>query len=217
MLKQKLKNIDFYFTTNSKLTKKNVIEDVKAAVKAGVKIIQYREKEKSTRDMIEEAAEIKEICKDKAIFLINDRVDVALAVNSDGVHLGLDDMPYQTARSLLGHDKIIGLTVHNINEAIHAETLGADYVGASPIFNTTTKLDAGEAAGLELIKEIKQKINIPMVAIGGISLDNAASVIEAGADAAAAISAVVTKDDVEEECKKFIKIIKNVRSLMCCM
>jgi len=211
MLKQKLENIDFYFVTDSKLTKKTVIEDVKAAVKAGVKIIQYREKEKPTRLMIEEATKIKELCKNKAFFLINDRVDVALAVNADGVHLGTDDIHYGTARVLLGHDKIVGLTVHNIEEAIAAESLGADYVGASPIFDTKTKLDAGKAAGLKLIKDIKAKINIPVVAIGGINLDNVASVIDAGADAAVAISAVVTKDNVEEECKKFIKIIKKIK------
>ena len=197
----------FYFVTDSKLTKKTIIEDVRAALKAEVKIIQYREKEKSTKDMIEEAAKIKELCRNKAILLINDRVDVALAVNADGVHLGQDDMPYGTARILLGHDKIIGLTVHTMEEAVHAESLGADYVGASPIFETKTKLDAGKAAGLILLKQIKAKINIPIVAISGINLDNVLEVIKSGADSVVAISAVVTKDNVEAECKKFIEKI----------
>lgn len=207
----RLEDIDFYFITDSRLTKKGIIKDVKSAIDAGVKIIQYREKDRSTKEMISEAAKIKDICKEKAIFLINDRVDVALSVNADGVHLGSEDMPYNMARILLGHDKIIGLTVHNIEESIYAETIGADYVGASPIFKTTTKLDAGKAAGLKLIKDIKKKIDIPIVAIGGIKMDNIKYVIEAGADSAVAISAVVTKDDVKKECEKFINMIKNSR------
>jgi len=208
-----LKDIDFYFITDSRLTKKGIIKDVKSAIDAGVKIIQYREKDKSTKEMISEAAKIKDICKEKAIFLINDRVDVALSVNADGVHLGSEDIPYNMARILLGHDKIIGLTVHNIEEAIYAETIGANYVGASPIFKTTTKLDAGKAAGLKLIKDIKKKIDIPIVAISGIDLYNIKDVIEAGADSAVAISAVVTKDDVTKECEKFINMIKKLKRI----
>jgi len=204
----RLSEIDFYFITDSKLTKKTIIEDVEAALIAGVKIIQYREKEKSTKEIVEEAYQIKELCRDRALFIINDRLDIALAVNADGVHLGQEDMPYGTARLMLGHDKIIGLTVHNIEEAVIAQSLGADYIGASPIFETKTKMDAGNAVGLRLIKEIKPKVNIPIVAIGGISLNNVASVIKAGADSAVAISAVVTKEDVEEECRRFIVNIR---------
>ena len=207
----KLNEIDFYFITDSKLTKKSIIKDVESALIAGVKIIQYREKEKSTKQMVEEAIQIKDRCKDKAIFLINNRVDVALASNADGVHLGQDDMPFGTARLLLGHDKIVGLTVHNVDEALIAQEIGADYVGASPIFETKTKLDAGNASGIKLIEDIKQNINIPIVGIGGINLDNVESVIRAGANAAVAISSVVTKDDVEEECRKFIVKIRQSR------
>jgi len=209
MLKKNLNKINLYLITNSKLTRKSVIDDAKAAVKAGVKIIQYREKEKSTKEMIEEAKKIKYICdENNVIFLINDRVDVALAVDADGVHLGTEDMPYNTARKLL-KEKIIGLTVHNIEEASEAEKAGADYVGISPIFETKTKLDAGPAAGLQLIKDVKRKINIPFVAIGGINLENLKSVLEAGAKSVVAISAIVTKNDVEGECKKFIKIMNS--------
>ena len=155
MLKKNLNKINLYLITDSKLTRKSVIDDAKAAVKAGVKIIQYREKEKSTKEMIEEAKKIKYICdENNVIFLINDGVDVALAVDADGVHLGTDDMPYNTARKLL-KEKIIGLTVHNVEEASEAEKIGADYVGVSPIFETKTKLDAGPAAGLQLIKDVK--------------------------------------------------------------
>lgn len=207
-MKPKLNEIDLYFITESKLTKRTIFEDVKSAIKAGVKIIQYREKEKSTREMVGEAAKIKELCKNKAIFLINERVDIALAVKADGIHLGQDDIPYEIARSLLG-GKIIGLTVHNVEEAIQAKKLGADYISLSPIFETKTKLDAGPAVGIKLIEDIKKSVNIPFVAIGGINLENIDDVIKAGATSVAAISAIVTKEDVESECRKFINKLKN--------
>ena len=207
-MKEKLEDMDLYFITDSRLTRKTVLEDVKSAIRAGVKIIQYREKEKSTGDMIKEAKEISELCKkNNVLFIINDRVDIALAVDADGVHLGNKDMTYSIARKILGSKKIIGLTVHNIREAVEAERIGADYVGVSPIFETKTKLDAGRPAGLKLIKDIKKAIKIPFVAIGGINENNLGSVIEAGARSIAAISAIVTKDNVEKECKKFREVI----------
>jgi len=206
----RLDDIGLYFITDSRLTRKAVLDDVSSAIKAGVKIIQYREKEKPTKAMLEEAEKIKGLCKGKAIFLVNDRVDIALAVDADGVHLGNDDMPYKKARSLL-KDKIIGLTVHDREEAVKAEKQGADYIGVSPIFDTKTKPDAGPAAGLKLIEDVKKAVSIPIVAIGGITLENIGKVIRAGAGSAAVISAIVTKDDVEAECRKFIDKIRSFR------
>ena len=205
-----LNQIDLYFITDRKLTKKTIIDDVRAAIKAGVKVIQYREKEATTKLMLEEAKKIKKECDNsKVLFLINDRSDICLAAGADGVHLGQDDMPYSIARKLLP-DKIIGLTVHNVEEALEAEKLGADYIGISPIFETKTKLDAGPAAGIKLIKDIKKAVKIPFVAIGGINLENIDEVIKAGAKSAAVISAIVTKDNVEIECKKFIDKLKKL-------
>jgi len=196
----------FYFITGRKLSKKGNLEDVKNAVRAGVTVVQYREKEKSAQEMIEEAKKLKEICKGKALFLINDRADIALAVDADGIHLGQDDMQYGDARRLLGN-KVIGLTAHNIEEAKQAEELGADYIGLSPIFATTTKADAGAPAGPDLIRKVKKGISIPIVAIGGITKENTPELIRAGADSVAAISAVVTKEDVQKEVREFIGII----------
>ena len=156
-----LKEIDFYLVTDSGLSKKGTLSDVKEAVEAGCKIVQYREKNKSTKEMVYEASEIKRICGDRAIFLVNDRIDVALAVDADGVHIGQDDMPIEIAKKLLGADKIIGLTVHNIEEAIEAEKSGADYVGLGPIFDTATKKDAGKGIGPAKIREVKNAIKIP--------------------------------------------------------
>ncbi|HZX44852.1 MAG TPA: thiamine phosphate synthase [Candidatus Nanoarchaeia archaeon] len=206
-MKPSLRDINLYLVTDNTLTRKTIVEDVKDAVRAGVTIVQYREKDKSTKEMVEEALLIKKICEGKAIFLVNDRIDVALAADADGVHLGQDDMPYQAARKILG-GKIIGLTAHNVLEAVSAEKLGADYVGVSPIFETATKKDAGIASGLRLIKEVKAATRIPIVAIGGINLDNIDSVINSGADSAAVISAITTKEDVYGECKKFIERFK---------
>ncbi|MBU4483426.1 MAG: thiamine phosphate synthase [Actinobacteria bacterium] len=209
-MKEKLEDMDLYFITDSRLTRKTILEDVKSAIQAGVKIIQYREKGESTGDMIKESKEIGELCKkNNVLFIINDRVDIVLAVDADGVHLGNKDMTYSIARKILGSKKIIGLTVHNIREAVEAERIGADYIGVSPIFETKTKLDAGRPAGLKLIKDIKKAIKIPFVAIGGINENNLGSVIEAGARSIAAISAIVTKDNVEKECKKFREVIIN--------
>jgi len=207
--------IDFYLVTDSGLSKKGTLSDVQEAVAAGCRIVQYREKNKSTKEMIVEASQIKSICGADAIFLVNDRIDVALAVDADGVHIGQEDMPIDIARAILGADKIIGLTVHNISEAIEAERSGADYVGLSPIFDTATKSDAGTGIGTERIKDVKNAINIPVVAIGGINKQNCRSVIENGADSLVAISAVVCSDDVKRETQELIAVIKSASGRIC--
>ena len=139
-------------------------------------------------------------------FLVNDRVDLALEVGADGVHLGQEDFSYYEARNLLGPDKIIGVTVHNVAEALAAQAAGADYLGVSPIFSTATKADAGAPTGVALLAEIRRQVSLPLVAIGGITLANAPAVIEAGADAVCAIAAVVTRPEVQAEIDKFQKL-----------
>ena len=193
----------YYFITDAGISKKGNLSDVKDAVEAGVSVVQYRSKLGDAESMVKEALSIKKICEGKALFIINDIVGVALSVDADGVHVGQGDMPHETARKLLGKNKIIGVTVHNLGEAIMAEKKGADYLGVSPIFSTTTKDDAGEPCGVGLIREIKRNCRIPIVAIGGIDLFNAREVITAGANAICAISAVVAKDDVRGEIGKF--------------
>jgi len=209
--KNRLIDIDFYLVTDSDLSAKGTIHDVKQALRAGCRIVQYREKNKSIKEMITEAVRIKELCEDSAIFLVNDVVDVALAVNADGVHIGQDDMPYNEARALLGEEKIIGVTVHDAVEAVEAEIKGADYIGLSPIFKTSTKKDAGMACGIPMISEVRKQVTIPIVAIGGIDKNNISEVITAGADAAVAISAVVGASDVYNETLDFITIIREAK------
>ena len=192
----------YYFITDSGLSRAGNISDIEQALKAKTGVVQYRNKTSNTREFYEEAIALRQICKN-ATFLINDRLDIALACNADGVHLGQSDMPYQTARELLGPDKIIGLTVHSLEDALEAQEMGADYIGVAPIFATSTKSDAGTPVGIEGLKEICQKVKLPVVAIGGIDLSNAKSVINAGADSICAISAVITKENVCAEVNKF--------------
>jgi len=207
-----LKDIDFYFITDSDLSKNGIFSDVDNAIKAGCKIIQYREKNKITKDMIKEGNQLREICKGRAIFLIDDRIDIALAVDADGVHLGQEDMPYHSAKKILGKDKIIGLTVHNLEEALVAERLGIDYIGLAPIFKTGTKEDARDPIGIKMIEIVREKVRIPIVAVGGIKRENINNVIEAGADSIVSIYAILKADNIYDEVREFIRIIKESKS-----
>lgn len=206
-----MKDFGLYFITDRRLSKKNPVEDVKSALKAGVKIVQYREKEVPTKQMVEECIEIKTICKRiNAIFLVNDRSDVALAVDADGVHLGQEDMPYGHARKILGNEKLIGLSAHSAEEALKNQQLGADYTSIGPIYHTATKKDAKAPIGIEPIKKLRDKqlsnkLKIPFVAIGGINESNIDDVLKSGAKNIAMISAIVAKDDVEEAVRNFMK------------
>jgi len=192
-----------YFIIDRTLSKKGVIEDVISAIKGGVRIVQYREKNLSDREMLSEAKKICQICrKNGVLFIVDDRVDIALACDADGVHIGKKDIDFLDARRILGENKIIGVSVNSINEAKHFEMLGADYVSLGPIFKTTTKKDAGEPIGIDVIKEAKKVLRIPFTVIGGINLDNLKSVLDAGAESVCMISAIVGKDDVEKEVRK---------------
>ncbi len=196
----------YYFITDPGLSAAGLKSDVEKAVAAGVEIIQYRNKEAVTRTLYDEALFMKNLCMGTStLLIINDHIDIALAVDAHGVHIGREDIPYHAARRLLGKDKIIGVTVHTLEQAKAVQGLGADYLGVSPIFTTATKLDAGKPCGVEGLKAIRHACGAPIVAIGGIDLSNIKLVIEAGADMACAISAVVTKPDVRAEILRFQK------------
>jgi len=204
----KLNDIDFYLVTDSNLSRNGIFSDVENALKAGCRIVQYREKKKDTKTMINEARQIKKICNNKALFLVNDRADVAFAANANGIHIGQDDIPYDSARKLLGKNKIIGITVHTVDEAIKAEKLGVDYIGVAPIFETDTKEDIQTPCGVEMIKKIRKEVNIPIVAVGGIKKNNLKEVINAGANSIVSINPVISSDNVYSEVIDFIRIIK---------
>jgi thiamine-phosphate pyrophosphorylase len=195
----------YYFITEARLSRAGNLSDVASAVAAGVRVVQYREKQGRPRDLVAEARQLRELCR-HTLFLVNDRVDVALEVGADGVHLGQEDLSYHEARKLLGPHKIIGVTVRNGAEALAAQAGGADYLGVSPIFSTATKADAGAPIGVALLAEIRRRVSLPLIAIGGITLANAPEVIRAGADGICAISAVVTRPEVKAEIDKFQKL-----------
>ena len=203
-------DFDLYFITDHGLSKKGVLEDVKSAIRGGVRIVQYREKGSPTHKMVEEAREIRKLCKyNSVIFIVNDRIDVALASEADGIHIGPDDMDFQTARKILGENKIIGVTVSSLEDAKFFERSGADYLSLSPIFATSTKKDAGKPIGTEVLKKANGELRIPFMAIGGITQENLADVLKAGCGRVCMISAILTKDNVEEEVRKIRRIIND--------
>jgi thiamine-phosphate pyrophosphorylase len=197
-----MERIGYYFITDDKLSLKGNVSDIKQALALGVKFIQYRAKNKTTQEMFKEALILRRLCK-KAFFLVNDRLDIALAVSADGVHLGQDDLPPDVARYILGKKKIIGVSVATMRQAVLAQKKGADYLGVGPVFATKTKLDAEKPLGLRLITRIKKHLKIPVVAIGGINLINASSIVAAKADGLCAISEVVTSARFKEKIHGF--------------
>jgi len=196
----------YYLITDQALSAAGIVHDASQAIAERVSLIQYRNKSASTRVLFSEALTLKRLCAGTSTrLIINDRVDIALAVDADGVHIGQDDMPYAETRRLVGAGKLIGVTVHTLEEARQAEAQGADYLGVSPIYPTSTKTDAGKACGLETLRAIRRACRIPIAAIGGITLSNLADVLAAGADMVCAISAVVTKPDVASEIRLWQK------------
>jgi thiamine-phosphate pyrophosphorylase len=167
------------------------------AVDGGATAIQIRDKLMSPRELTCVGREIVEITRRAgAVFIVNDRLDVALACGADGVHLGQDDLGCGTARQLVPPGFIIGISVGSVDEAVDAERGGADYVAVSPVFSTRSKHDAGPGLGLDNLRRIRKAVRIPVIAIGGIGPENAARVIDAGADGIAVISAVVSQPDI---------------------
>ncbi|MCS7282230.1 MAG: thiamine phosphate synthase [Anaerolineae bacterium] len=206
-------NWSLYVITDSKLSRgRSHLEVIRAAIAGGATVVQYREKEGTTRRMIEEARALRELTRQAGVlFIVNDRVDIALAVDADGVHVGQDDMPASLARKLMGPGKIVGVSVDNLEQALQAERDGADYVGAGPIFATPTKPDAAPPIGLEGLAEICRGVSIPVIAIGGINAENAGTVIAAGAAGIAVVSAVVAAPDVEAAARRLREIVERTR------
>ena len=184
-------------------------EIVRRAVGAGVTMVQYRDKDTSTKHMIEKTRLLADICASAGVALIiNDRLDVAIAGGADGVHLGQDDMELGDARRISGDKMIIGISVTTVDEARLAEEYGADYLGANGVFPTGTKTDLGEPVGLEGVTRLAQATALPIVGIGGINVENAADVISAGADGVAVVSYIVSAENIEERCEKLLNILK---------
>ncbi len=180
-----------------------------SAYAGGAGVVQYRHKNVSTKEMIFNARKIAEIAKKtKKALIINDRIDIALAVKAEGVHLGPEDMPISIARRLMGPMAIIGASVSTLEEAIEAESEGASYIGVGCMYGTNSKDDAGEPIGIERIDEIRPYIKIPIVAIGGITINKVPELIEHGVNGVAVISAITRAKNIKTATRDFLKVIK---------
>ncbi|MEM9362289.1 MAG: thiamine phosphate synthase [Bacteroidota bacterium] len=197
------------------VTDERITEDVKflsvleSSLKGGASIIQLREKVLNTRQFYERAIAAKKLCtKYNTPLIINDRIDIALAIHADGVHIGQKDLPVSVARELLGNTKIIGWSVSNEEQAVEANNLQVDYIGLSPIFSTATKTkDLDPPLGIEGLKKIRAISNKPIVCIGGVDASNTASTIQNGSDGIAVVSAISLADDPMQATKKLKEIV----------
>ena len=182
-----------------------------AALDGGATIIQLRDKTASTRVLIEEGLALRALTRERgALLIVNDRVDVALAVEADGVHVGQDDMPAALARRLLGPHRILGVSAATMEEAEVAVAGGADYLGVGPIFPTRGKADAGPTTGVQLLTELARRYATPLVAIGGITAENAPAVVRAGAAGVAVITAVVNAEDITAASRQLRMAVESV-------
>lgn len=189
-----------YFITDRGFREKwqrTISDEVRAAIAAGVKIIQYREKDAPYAQCLEEARQLRRILQPGTLFIVNDNVLLAKEADADGVHLGQGDMPLLQARRILGPTKVIGISVQTYEQALVAVHQGADYLGIGPVFATATKKDAAASIGLPALERIIRAISIPTIAIGGIQEENFDSVVRTGVGGVAMISAILDNPDVQ--------------------
>ena len=187
----------------------SLLRAIEEALKGGVKAVQLREKDLGTRQLLQLAYETRGLTsKYGAKLFINDRVDIALAVDADGVHLGGDSMPAFAARKAAGEAMLIGVSAHSIEEARKAEEEGADFITLGPIFETPSKIKFGHPLGPGLLREVREKISIPVFAIGGINKERAGSVLESGTTGIALISAILGSEDIRSNTEEFMRLLK---------
>jgi thiamine-phosphate pyrophosphorylase len=194
--------IETYLVTQESLSPERTTPDVvRAAIDGGVDVVQVREKHAGAREQLRIARELRSVTRDADVpLIVNDRVDVAVAADADGVHLGDEDLPVTDARDQLGRDAIVGRSVSTVEGAVEAERAGADYLGVGAVFATDSKDDIDEDEydiGLDPVRAIDEAVDIPLVGIGGITAENAHEVVRAGADGVAVISAITAADDPE--------------------
>jgi len=204
-----------YLVTDRKLSLgRNNFEIIEAAVEGGVTIVQLREKEQSSRDFYNEGIRIRDFLKARRIpLIINDRLDIALALGADGVHVGQEDLPLEIARNLMGSNKIVGVSVSSSDEAKAAEAGGADYLGLSPIFVTATKPELTRQIGISGITPIRKSVRIPLVGIGSMNETNAYEAVLAGLDGVAVVSGICSQKDVSAAARRIKKEVMRAKGL----
>lgn len=208
-----MSKIDYstYLVTDTDMCpREKLIDVVGEAIRGGVTLIQLREKEISTREFYNEAVLLKELCKKNGVpLIINDRLDIALAVDADGIHVGQSDMPIEVIRRILGRDKIIGLSAGNVHDAEEAVKGGADYLGVGAVFRTATKKDANDV-GIEMLEKVRVAVKIPIVGIGGINSNNIEKLYGTGIDGVAVVSCIMASDDPYNAAKQLAEKVKNL-------
>ncbi len=207
-------NYSFYVITDCRLAAGRPIRDIVAgAIQGGATCIQVREKEMSSRDLYHLSLQLRTLTREKQIpLIINDRLDIALAVGADGIHLGQEDLPAAVARRLIPPDMILGVSAENVRQALEAQAAGANYLGVGAVYATSTKPDAGEPMGLAALAEICRRVDLPVVGIGGIHAGNAGEVIAAGAQGVAVVSCVVAAERVAEAARAVAKKVQEALS-----
>ena len=196
---------------NQTLGNKDILQAAEQVIKGGARIIQLRDKCSEKGQLLGIAQKIKKLCKNSsALFIINDHLDIALACDADGLHIGQDDLPVSIARKYLNIDKIIGCSINTVRQAQNAITRGADYIAVGSIFPTISKSEA-KVVGLTRLRELRKHISAPIIAIGGINSDNITSVISAGADSVAVISAILAQKNIEESTRQLVKQVAKKR------
>ncbi|MBA7478092.1 Thiamine-phosphate synthase [subsurface metagenome] len=202
--KDKIKSIPgLYLIIDTQALKgRSHIEVASEAIRGGAKVVQLRDKLRSKKELLPIAQQLRNLCTEhNVLFIMNDYLDLALASDADGLHLGQNDLPIKVARKLLPMDKILGCSTTTVDQAITAESEGADYIAAGSIYPTSSK-ETAKVVGLERLLQIRQAISLPLVAIGGITKDNTAEVLAAGADSVAVISAVLQAESPEEAARQ---------------
>lgn len=198
-----------YPITDTLVSRLSHAEQVEQLAAGGASLVQLRDKRASPREFYQAALEAMITARRLSVqIIINDRVDIAIAVKADGVHLGQDDLPPDRARSLLGETGIIGFSTHSLEQALAADLSPVDYVAIGPIFQTSTKDRPDPAVGLETLSEVRLRISKPVVAIGGITLETASSVILAGADSVAVIADLLSARDIPERTRAFVDLLR---------
>jgi thiamine-phosphate pyrophosphorylase len=205
-----MKDFHLYVITGEQFhPDRDYLEVIEEALQGGADIVQLREKNKTKKELLHLAKELRKLTTTYNVpFIVNDHLDIALAVDADGIHLGQDDLPLEEARKIMGPEKIIGISTHALEEAVEAEKNGADYIGVGPVFETKSKVDVVDPVGLQYVKEVVAHTSVPFVALGGIKLHNVDDVLEAGAKRICVISEIVGAEDVKDTAAKFSQRIR---------
>jgi thiamine-phosphate pyrophosphorylase len=210
--------VDFklYLITDRHATKIPLPQAIRLALEGGVRAVQLREKDLPVRELLALAKELRSLTKEfGAKLFINDRVDVAVAIEADGVHLGHQSMPVEAVRKVVGKDLLIGVSAHNLEEARSAERGGANFITFGPVFETPSKSKYGSPVGIELLKNLKNELSIPIFALGGIKSGNISRAMGAGATGVAMISAIMAAEDITKASSRIIETIRITEKIIC--